>query len=134
MIKQLKMSLIGFVLISILVFYIHAHGFVKFAQNSPIALINLYMFFNMFSILLMFGLSRLKNTKFQDQIGFVYLFSVAVKIILFCLVFYNPIFKTKAFTNIESINILIPIALTLFFEIFFMSKMLKNLSGLKNLD
>ena len=133
MIKKISLYSIAFILFSGILYIVHTVGLSHIADQSPISLKNIYIFNTGFSILLCIAFILLsENQKFSDQLGFLYLGSVVLKIIGFCLVFYKPIFKTDSYTNIESVNLLIPIMLFLFLEVFFISKILKNIHPLKN--
>jgi len=52
--------------------------------------------------------------------------------LIFCLIFYKHIFTNDSFTNQESVNLLIPMILILALEVFFLTKLLKNISPSKN--
>ncbi len=134
MIKQLSIYFINFTLVSLIGFYFHTIVLSQLADQSPISLKEVYTFFGGFSLLVCTTLLLLlSNTeKFKDQLGFLYLVSVALKIILFCIVFSKYIFTASSFTNKETINLLIPMILILVLEVFFTSKLLNNSSPLKN--
>ncbi len=133
MIKQLGLYVIGFGLLSLIGYYLHISLFPKIASESPILLSEVYAFFSIFSLILCILLLRLSKTeKFKDQLGFLYLASVALKIMLFCFTFYRHIFIKGSFTSMESVNLLIPMILCIILEVFFISKILKNTSVLKN--
>lgn len=133
MIKKLGLYNITFILFSFAGYYLHTKGLAGMANQTPISLAEVYLYHGVFSFLLCAIFSFLSNTKkFRDQLGFLYLVSVALKIIVFCFVFYTPIFKTDSFTKMESANLLIPMGLFLILEVFFISKTLNNMSHLKN--
>lgn len=135
MIKQLGLYVIGFGLLSLISYYLHISLFPKIASESPILLSEVYAFFGTFSLVVCAQLFFLSNTeKFKDQLGFLYLVSIALKMILFFFVFYKQIFTKGSFTNTESINLLIPIILILILEVFFIGKLLKNTSVSKNVE
>ena len=135
MIKQLLIYLLSFGLLSVLGYTIHSTLLKSVAQNSPIDIVNLYLFFALFSLGLCALLLVLQKTKkFKDQLGFLYLVSVALKIALFCLVFSKVIFSKESFTNTQSINLLIPMILLIGLEVFFISKLLNGLSLPKNAE
>lgn len=134
MIKQLGVYLISFLLVSFIGYYLHAIVLSQFANKSPISLKYVYTFFGGFSLLLCTNFSLLSRTeKFKDQLGFLYLVSVALKILLFCIVFSKHIFIEASFTREETVNLLIPMLLMLVLEVFFTSKLLNYSSSLKNL-
>ncbi|WP_299761685.1 DUF6168 family protein [uncultured Dokdonia sp.] len=133
MIKQLSLYSIIFVLFSFAGYYIHTTVFTSLANQAPFSLQDVYLYHGVFSLLLCaIFLALLNSKKFKDQLGFLYLVSVALKIMLFCIAFYTPIFKTDSFTNTEAANLLIPIGLFLILEVFFISKLLNKIAPLKN--
>lgn len=135
MIKQIGVYSISFLLLSVISYFLHIFLFPKITIESPIPLSQVYTFFSVFAFVVCVQLFILSKTeKFKDQLGFLYLVSIVLKMILFFVVFYKQIFTGEAFTNIEGINLLIPIALTLFLEVFFIRKLLKNIGTLKNAE
>ena len=135
MIKQIGVYSISFILISLIGYYIHIFLFPNITIESPIPLSKVYAFFTGFALAVCVQLLVLsKIEKFKDQLGFLYLVSIVLKMILFFVVFYKQIFTGQAFTNTEGIKLLIPIILTLLVEIFFIRKILKNIGALKNAE
>lgn len=133
MIKQVGLYVVSFGLLSFVGYNVYTVLLPQIASESRISLKEVYLFYGIFSLMLCTLLLLLsKKEKFKDQLGFLYLISVALKVILFCLVFYKHIFTKDSFTNIESINFLIPMILLLVLEVFFISKLLKNISPSKN--
>ena len=133
MTKDLFVFVFSFFILAVAGFYVHQFLLEDLAASSPIALQHLYAFFGFFSLCLCVLLYVLSKTqKFRDQIGFLYLVSVAVKIAFFCFVFYDAIFNTKSFTNKESINLLIPMFLMIILEVILLRRILNNLPPIKN--
>ncbi len=133
MIKRISLKIIFFVLVSLVVYFLHTIGLSNLASHSPISLIQVYIFNTVFTVFLCVTAIVLSKTeKYADQIGFLYLGSVVLKVIFFFLLFYKPIFKSDDFTNIEIFNLLIPIILFLIFEVVVISKILNNKPALKN--
>ena len=134
MTKQLRFYLIISIIIISIGYYIHAILFSGFADKSSISLNYVYGFFGTFTILLCIIFSILYHTnRFKSQIGFLYLASVAVKIVLFSIIFSKQLFTVdSSFPKQEAVNLLIPIMLTLAIEIFFISKLLNNSARQKN--
>jgi hypothetical protein len=108
-----------------------------FTLNAPFVefLTASYFFFVSFSIILCFGLHFLQKKKqFEQRLGFLYLFSVGFKIILFAAFFKTQIFNERFDSNKELLNILIIIGLTLVFEVIFVAKLLNNSDHIKNVE
>lgn len=122
-----------FVLLYLAQYFIHANILNKFAIQSPIDLKSLYTFHVVFTFLLSIAFLYLSKTKkFKDQLGFLYLVALVLKIFLFCIVFNKVIFSNASFSTNEGSNLLTVIILPLFFEVFFISKILKDLDAVKN--
>lgn len=103
------------------------------AQNLPFYFLGVYVFHAVASITLcaMLILARM-SPKFTDQVGYIYLISVAVKAILFFVIFREPIFSSHSLSNQEALAMLIPLFLGLFFEVFFVAKLLNKSPKIKN--
>ena len=133
MYKRIAVYILSFLLFIVLAFSVHTYVFTEFAERSPIKLEALYAFHTFFTLALVIVLTYLMfQDKFKDQIGFFYLASMMVKIILFCIVFKAQIFNDRSFSNQEGVNLLIPIGLALFFEILFLSRLLNKNHPTKN--
>ena len=133
MIKQNIIYFLSFVLLSLLGYCSHTSFLPSIASDSPMSVVGLYLFFTIFSFLLCTSLTYLQKTKkFREQLGFLYLFSVGLKIIIFCILFYSAIFSKESFTNRQSINLLIPMILMLILEVFFVCKLLNRFNPVKN--
>lgn len=128
MIKQLVVYLVLLVLLCFAGYYIHILGFSQLVSESRVSLKNTYIFFGAFTLILCIVFSFLYRTrKFKDQIGFLYLLSVALKIIFFCIIFNERLFiEASSLSNNEAINLLIPMSLMLIAEVFFISKLLNK--------
>ena len=111
-------------------FYYFSQSITQEIRLSPLAL---FTFHTIFSLFLCITLAKLRTTqKFAEQVGFIYLGSVFIKVVLFSVLFRNTFFSEIPFTNIETINLLIPLFLGLFFEVFFLSRLLGHFSKIKN--
>ncbi len=131
--KHIITYLLGFGIIFVLGFSAHQFLLAKIMAQSPIDITNLYLFFGIFSFLLCVILYLLSKTeKFKDQLGFLYLVSVVLKIVAFSFVFSVHIFSERSFSNQENANLLIPMVLNILLEVFFMSKILNNTTPSKN--
>ena len=94
-----------------------------------------YFFFASFTIFLCLGLFFLqKKKRFEQRLGFLYLFSVGFKIILFAAFFKKQIFDQSFDSKKELFDLLIVIALTLIFEVLFVSRLLNNSDQIKNVE
>lgn len=128
MIKRSIAYLLGFVIILVSTYSFHT-SFLKKSNYISILLKESYIYFTSFTLILCLGLLLLKFfKKLEPQLGFLYLLSVPLKIIGFYTIF-KEIFSQGDF---YLINLLVPMALTLVFEVFLISKLLNKLSAVKN--
>ena len=96
-------------------------------QIPNIALKNHYVFHLTFSIAvcaLFMGLSQHK--KWKDQLGFIYLGTFFLKLVIFAVVFKGLIQPSKTLENIEVSLVLIPLFLGLTLEVFVISQLLNK--------
>lgn len=108
----------------------YQHSYVLWIQeiNTPFSLLNVYLFQAIASLLLIVffeGLASL-TTRFKDQLGFLYLGSIVVKMLFFCIIFRRVLFSTVVLTKADSLSLLIPIFIFLFYEVYFMIKILNR--------
>jgi len=134
MTKKIVIYVIISILLLCIAYYIHTTTFTHFANKAPIPLEKVYAFFVGFYIILGVSFSFLyTKTSFKDQLGFLYLASVVLKIILFSIIFSKQLFMIdSSFPRQSAVNLLIPIILTLIAEVFIISKLLNNSTRQKN--
>ena len=132
--KEFVRFFVIFLVCSVLFYFIHIELLERFESNAILPLDQVYLFLGGFSAFLLIQLFLLsKNDRFTDQLGFFYLAGVALKLILFSIVFKERIFSLESFTNEQSANLLIPITLTLFFEVLILVKILNKKDRIKNI-
>lgn len=84
-----------------------------------------YVFFAVFSLLICVVFQFLKLVKkAKDQLGFIYLGTLVFKMLFFVIVFKKTILDLPNLTKIESVNLLIPLFIFLFVEVYFIAKIL----------
>lgn len=93
--------------------------------SLPFSLFNVYGFHAVFSFLIcvVFSFIALKD-KWFDQLGFLYLAVLVVKIAVFYGVFYSTIFALENIGKIESVSLLIPIGIFLTAEVYYIARIL----------
>ncbi|MEM8846518.1 MAG: DUF6168 family protein [Bacteroidota bacterium] len=92
-----------------------------------ITLKNHYAFHLVFSIAvcaLFMGLNQHK--KWKDQLGFIYLGTFFLKLVIFAVVFQDLVQPSKNLENIEVFLVLIPLFLGLALEVFVISQLLNK--------
>ena len=122
MLKSILIYCITFLVVSVLIFLVHSN----FVESLTYSLKNVYMFFavSSFIICTLFKLGS-GNKKIKDQLGFIYLAAVVVKLAFFGVIFYDSVF-TEPLTMKLRISLLIPLFSLLIFEVFFISKILNQ--------
>ncbi|WP_422858262.1 DUF6168 family protein [Flagellimonas sp. S174] len=117
---------LGIILCFALAYFLTLNNVPK-AQFSKIALNEHYAFHLMFSImvcLLFLGLNRHK--KWKEQLGFIYLGTFFLKLVIFVVVFQELVQPSKSLENIEVFLVLVPLFLGLFLEVFVISQLLNK--------
>lgn len=105
-------------------------------ENKGIKLVfslqNIYLFHALFSLMVCVVFKILsKNHNILQQLGYIYLGTLFLKIIVFSILFYNPIFTTENLEKTQSISLLIPIAIFLSLEVFFIAKIISKNHSIK---
>lgn len=117
--------------IFLILFYVgfHSHAFLleKTGIRLPFNLKKMYLFHAVFSSVLCLNFVLFsKVDKVFQQISFIYLATIILKILLFCTIFYKPIFEGENITNLQAVSLLIPLLLFLPTEAFFVIKILNT--------
>ena len=108
-------------------FYTHAFLLQKTGIKLPFNLKKMYLFHAVFSSVLCLNFVIFSRVdKVFQQISFIYLASIILKTLLFCTIFYKPIFAKESLTNLQAISLLIPLFLFLSTEVFFVIKILNT--------
>jgi len=108
-------------------FYTHVFLLQKTGIKLPFNLKKMYLFHAVFSSVLCLNFVIFSRVdKVFQQISFIYLASIILKILLFCTIFYKPIFAKESLTNLQAISLLIPLFLFLSTEVFFVIKILNT--------
>lgn len=133
--KKSSWIYIGVFAISMLLIYLGHTHFFDFDSPFSHFLTLSYVYLVSFTIMLCIALIFLKKSaRFRHQLGFLYLFSVPVKIIFFIILFGEQFFDQSFNSNKELLNLLFIMCLTLLFEVFFVRKLLNNLFITKNVE
>jgi hypothetical protein len=128
MVKNLITYSFVFTLVGVSSYFFHDSFIEKSNTTLPFSLKKVYIFFMLFSFVIC-SLSKIGSliNKIKEQLGFVYLSTIVLKIIIFAMVFYEPIFVTELNTD-QRITLIIPMAISLFIEVFFVAKILNKTS------
>lgn len=127
MIKQLLLYGFVFFVLYKTAFTFHENYLVKQGVILPFSLKKVYLFHMVFSLLICvnFKLFSIVN-KIFEQLGYLYLVSLVLKIILFVVVFYNVLFSEVDFTFSSRISLFIPMLVFLLTEAFFVARILNE--------
>lgn len=127
MIKRIVIYSIVF--ISLFLVSYHSHQFYTEKQDIvlPFSLQKVYLFHVGFSLLMCINILLLSTVdKFVEQLGFIYLGSIILKLILFCVTFYKSIFIAENLSLVARIALFIPLFIFLSTETFFVAKILNK--------
>ena len=132
--KRFFIYLLVFIIAMILTAFAHLN-LLSFSEAFQEFLIGSYTYLICATLVVCLLLGFLQKRKeFQQQVGYFYLFSVPLKIFLFIGIFQKQFFDQTSDSNQELINCLFVMGLTLFFEVFFMSKLLNSSNATKNVE
>jgi hypothetical protein len=107
--------------------YTHQLLLEKQAIILPFSLEKIYLFHASFSLIICANLRVICTVdKLLPQVGFIYLTTLLIKLILFGIFFYNPIFTIEKLSLSEKISLLIPVFIFLLTEAVFAVKILNK--------
>lgn len=127
MIKSVIVYGISFAVLFFVSLWLHNYIIDYYAISIRFQLKPVYIFFVLASFLictLFKAFTFFEKTK--EQLGFLFLFTLFLKIIIFSIVFYNSIVGLQDITKIESLNLLIPLFIFLALEVLFVSSLLNQ--------
>lgn len=128
MVKSLATYFVVFAFAGVLSYLIHTNFIAEKNITLPFSLKKVYLFFVLFSLFIcsLFKIGSVIN-KIKEQLGFIYLGTIIFKITVFAVVFYESIFAIDL-ANPQRIALIIPMAIFLFIEVFFVAKILNKTS------
>lgn len=127
MIKRIVFYCIGFSFLFATSYTIHVSGLKDLNIKLNVPLFSIYLFHFIVSLFICVSFAILETTKkWSNQLGFVYLFTFMIKLMLFAIVFKNSVFKVESLSKIEGFNLLIPVFLFLFLEVYFIARILSK--------
>lgn len=125
MIKKLAVYIVVFSVVFAISYSLQQFWLNNSLDQQRLPLHSIYWFHFIASLFICMVFAFLAKTKkWQQQLGFVYMFSFVTKLMLFALVFQKTIFQLENLSKFESLNLLIPVFIFLFLEVFFLSKIL----------
>lgn len=127
MIKQVLIYFIVFISLYFICFYTHQYYLEKQEIVTSFSLKRMYLFHTGFSLIVCVNLLLLStvNNMF-DQLGFIYLATIVIKILFFSLIFYKSVYLAENLTKSTRISIVIPLLIFLLTEVVFVAKILNK--------
>lgn len=108
-------------------FFLHFIVTEQLNVNLSFDLFHIYSFHFLFSLAICCAFLFLSNIeKWSTQLGFIYIFALITKLVFFCVIFKNLLFQNESIGKVDSFNLLIPLFIFLFFEVFFIIKILND--------
>ena len=129
MTKSIVVYAVSFLLLFLASLFLHQFILDTQSISLRFKLIPVYVFFVLVSFLICVVFKSFTYfEKTKEQLGFLYLFTLFIKIILFSIIFYKSIVVLKDISKIESFNLLIPLFIFLALEVTFVAGILNQKS------
>ncbi len=128
LLKKIVHYTIGCFIALIVGYFIHDAALNYFQISHPFKLWKIYLFQCLATLILCstFEIIAQKSKQYHDQLGFLYLGAMVVKILVFCLFFSSILFSSLVLSKLDSLSLLIPIFIFLFLEVIFIVKILNR--------
>jgi len=127
MIKNYITKAVLFVVLSLLCFFIHDFILEYYQIVLPFSLEKVYLFHVGFSLLICVNFILLLTVdEISEQLGFIYLGSIFLKLILFSVAFNKTLFTEENVLFSSKISLLIPTVIFLLTEAIFVIKILNR--------
>ena len=125
--KDIFRYIVVFVFLFLIVFYVHQFLLKYLELKINFSLEKVYLFHAFFSALICVNLRVFSTVdKLLPQLGFIYLSTLVLKLILFAVFFYNPLFTTDSFSLVEKGSLFFPLFIFLLTEAVFVLKILNQ--------
>jgi hypothetical protein len=125
--KDIFSYILVFVVLFLIGFYLHQSILSYQEIEMSFSLEKTYFFHAFFSSMVCINLRIVSSVeKLYPQVGFIYLASLGIKLILFVILFYNPIFTAESFHFVEKISLIVPSVIFLVAEAIFAIKILNT--------
>lgn len=129
MLKSILLYSLCFGLLFLVGLYIHKSILFSSEKTLDFSLIHMYIFHAAFSFgicVVLLLLSKLPNL--APQLGFLYLGGFLLKFLAFAAVFRNLIIGESALSAVDTVSLLVPVAIFLGLEVYFLAKLLRCIS------
>ena len=127
MIRSVLLFSVVFFIVFIIGFSIHDFLIQKQQISLPFSLKKVYLFHLFFSLIICINFLIFSNfNKFFEQLGFIYLGTILLKLTLFCFLFYPSIFTEEELALSSRMSLFVPVILFLITEATIVAKILKK--------
>ena len=127
MIRSVLLFSVVFFIVFIIGFSIHDFLIQKQQIILPFSLKKVYLFHLFFSLIICVNFLIFSNfNKFFEQLGFIYLGTILLKLTLFCFLFYPSIFTEEELALSSRMSLFVPVILFLITEATIVAKILKK--------
>lgn len=117
-----------FILSFILTYLLHIYVISCNSLTNNCVLFNPYIFLLSFALFIVIVFEILSQiNKLKDQLGFIYLSTLVLKLVLFVILFQSYFFDDLTEIEINKGHFLIPVFLGLACEVYFLSQLLKRM-------
>ena len=127
MIKSIFVLTTVFFFLFLVCFSLHEFFLENQQLILPFSLKKVYLFHLTFSLLICTNFLLFSTVdKIFEQLGFIYLGSIVLKLLLFSIIFYKSIFIGEKLTFIARLSLFIPMIVFLLTEAVFVAKILRK--------
>lgn len=127
MIRSILVFTVIFFFLFLLSFSLHEFFIENQQITLPFSLKKVYIFHLGFSLLICINFLVFSTVdKIFEQLGFIYLGTIILKLILFSLIFQNALFAEEGLNYTARISLFIPMIVFLLTEAIFVAKILKK--------
>ncbi|PWG05827.1 DUF6168 family protein [Polaribacter aquimarinus] len=127
MIKSVLVFSTVFFFLFLISFSLHQFFIENQVITLPFSLKKIYLFHLVFSLLICTNFLLLSTVdKIFEQLGFIYLGTIVLKLVLFCIIFYKSIFTEENLSFAARISLFVPMIIFLLTEAVFVAKILQK--------
>lgn len=125
---------LGYIIIALVLYSIsytvHNTLLTQLGITTPFDLRTVYLFQVIFSLILVVVFEMIASlaTQLKDQLGFLYLGSMVIKILAFCILFRDLLFSAIALSKSDTLSLLIAISIFIIYEVVIIAKILNRTS------
>ncbi|MDT7828979.1 DUF6168 family protein [Pricia sp. S334] len=120
--------IVSFGLLLLVGFSAHQSIMDYLGKSLDFSLLHSYLFHAVFSCAICTSLLTLsKLPQFRAQLGFIYLGGLLLKLLAFAGIFQDIVLRENPISTASSVSLLVPIALFLSLEVYFIAKLLRRI-------